>query len=45
MPHFHDLLLSQELDYAPQIIGIEGLLHHRSLISSPYSTIEECFLT
>ena len=45
MPHFHDLLLSQELDYAPQIIGIEGLLHHTSLISSPYSIIEECFLT
>lgn len=45
MEHFHDLLIRQELDYAPQIIGIEGLLHHRSLISSPYSTIEECFLT
>lgn len=45
MPHFHDLLLGQELDYAPQIIGIEGLLYHTSLISSPYSIIEECFLT
>lgn len=45
MPHFHDLLLNQELDYAPQIIGIESLLHHRSLISSPYGVIEECFLT
>lgn len=45
MPHFHDLLLGQELDYAPQIIGIEGLLYHTSIISSPYSIIEECFLT
>ena len=45
MEHFHDLLLSQELDYAPQIIGIEGLLNHTSILSSPYSVISDCFLT
>lgn len=45
MEHFHDLLIRQKLDYAPQIIGIETFLHRRNLISSPYSTIEECFLT
>ena len=45
MQHFHDLLLGQELDYGPQIIGIEGLLHHTGLIESPYHIISECFLT
>lgn len=45
MPHFNDLLINQEIDYAPQILGIESLLNHTSLIQSPYRIISDSFLT